>query len=273
MFGPALSVSRRRGGGVWSPVMLFAAGEQGAWYDPSDFSSQFQDSAGATPVTAAGQPVGKVLDKSGRGNHLVQATVASRPVLQQDGSGFWYWNFDGVDDSWGTAAALNLSGTNKATVWVGAQKNSDASGGVLLEHTATATATDGSFNMLAPNGALANYTQTIRGTVGFATMTSTTYAAPDSRVHSVALDTSAATVATQISPRINAAAPTTASASATPTSAGNFANATLFVGRRNNASSPFNGRVYQLIVRGASSSASDVSVVERFVGGKMGIAL
>lgn len=43
---------------------LFAAGEQGAWYDPSDFSTMFQDGAGTTPVTAVGQSVGLILDKS-----------------------------------------------------------------------------------------------------------------------------------------------------------------------------------------------------------------
>lgn len=60
---------------------LFAAGEQGAWYDPSDFSTLFQDSAGTTPVTAVQQPVGLMRDKSGRNNHATQATAASRPVL------------------------------------------------------------------------------------------------------------------------------------------------------------------------------------------------
>jgi hypothetical protein len=46
------------------PAILFANGEQGAWYDPSDLSTLFQDSAGTTPVTTAGQPVGLMLDKS-----------------------------------------------------------------------------------------------------------------------------------------------------------------------------------------------------------------
>lgn len=41
----------------------------------------YQDSAGTIPVTAVEQPVGKWLDKSGRGNHASQATSASRPVL------------------------------------------------------------------------------------------------------------------------------------------------------------------------------------------------
>ena len=59
---------------------LFSAGEQGVWYDPSDLTTLFQDSAGTTPVTATGQTVGKILDKSGRGNHATQATTASRPT-------------------------------------------------------------------------------------------------------------------------------------------------------------------------------------------------
>jgi len=48
----------------FSPLDLFASGEQGVWYDPSDLSTMFQDSAGTTPVTADGQPVGLILDKS-----------------------------------------------------------------------------------------------------------------------------------------------------------------------------------------------------------------
>jgi hypothetical protein len=66
---------------VFSPASLFAAGEQGVWYDPSDLTTLFQDSAGTTPVTAVEQPVGKMLDKSGRGNHATQTTSTKRPVL------------------------------------------------------------------------------------------------------------------------------------------------------------------------------------------------
>jgi len=50
--------------GGFSPLSLFAASEPGFWFDPSDLSTLFQDAAGTTPVTAAGQSVGLVLDKS-----------------------------------------------------------------------------------------------------------------------------------------------------------------------------------------------------------------
>ncbi len=65
----------------FSPASFFANGEQGWWYDPSNFATLFQDSAGTTPVTAVEQPVGLQLDLSGRGNHRFQSTSANRPVV------------------------------------------------------------------------------------------------------------------------------------------------------------------------------------------------
>ena len=64
-------------------ALLFGSSEPGAWYDTSDMSTLFQDSAGTVPVTAVEQPVGRILDKSGRGNHATQATTTKRPVLSR----------------------------------------------------------------------------------------------------------------------------------------------------------------------------------------------
>jgi hypothetical protein len=51
--------------GQFSPASLFAAGEQGAWYDPSDLTTLFEDAAGTIPITTPlEKPVGLVLDKS-----------------------------------------------------------------------------------------------------------------------------------------------------------------------------------------------------------------
>lgn len=53
--------------GGFSPASLFTNGEQGFWFDPSDYGTNgtlFQDSAGTTPVTAVEQAVGLMLDKS-----------------------------------------------------------------------------------------------------------------------------------------------------------------------------------------------------------------
>ena len=72
---------------------LFANNEQGLWLDFSDKSQMYQDSSGTVPVTAVSQSIGKVLDKSGNGNHAAQTASSRRPLFQADGA-----FFDGVDD-------------------------------------------------------------------------------------------------------------------------------------------------------------------------------
>jgi hypothetical protein len=93
--GAAITLRQQRAENLLAE--LFAGGQAGVWYDPSDLGTLFQDSAGTTPVTATGQPVGRILDKSGRGNHAIQATSGSRPIYRDVG-GFRYLEFDGVDD-------------------------------------------------------------------------------------------------------------------------------------------------------------------------------
>lgn len=81
----------------FTPSQLFSEGQQGAWYDPSDLATLFQDAAGTVPVTADGDPVGLMLDKSGNGNHASQSTTAAKPAYRTDGTLHWL-EFDGVDD-------------------------------------------------------------------------------------------------------------------------------------------------------------------------------
>lgn len=76
---------------------LFAGGKQGVFYNPSDLSTLWQDVAGTQPVTADGDPVGLMLDKSGNGNHASQTLSAARPIYRTDGILHWL-EFDGVDD-------------------------------------------------------------------------------------------------------------------------------------------------------------------------------
>lgn len=97
-YQPSYGVMMLSAGASFSPASLFAAGEQGAWYDVSDITTMFQDAAGTIPVTAAGQPVGRINDKSGRGNHATQSTAGARPILQQDAGSRWYLALDGTDD-------------------------------------------------------------------------------------------------------------------------------------------------------------------------------
>ena len=69
-------------GDSFDPASLFAASQQGVWYEASDISTLFQLSDGTTAVTAASDPIGYAGDKSGRANHAVQVTAARRPTYQ-----------------------------------------------------------------------------------------------------------------------------------------------------------------------------------------------
>lgn len=63
---PSLGLGLRlglSGGATFNPLIMFANNEQGFWYDPSDLTTIFQDSAGTTPG-AVGSVVGLMLDKS-----------------------------------------------------------------------------------------------------------------------------------------------------------------------------------------------------------------
>lgn len=105
---PGLKIGRGRHtltptqGGGFLPGSLFTGAQEGAVYDPSDLSTLWQDAAGTTPVTADGDPVGRIDDKSGNGNHATQSTAAARPLYKTSGGLHWLQG-DGVDD-WISAA-------------------------------------------------------------------------------------------------------------------------------------------------------------------------
>ena len=247
-------------GGGWSPLSLFASGEQGVWYDPSDFSTMFQDSAGTTPVTAVGQPVGKILDKSGRGNHASQSTAAARPVLQQDGNGKYYLAFDGVDDFLSTGS-INFTATDKMTVVAGVRKLSDAATASFVELSAALPSNNGSFAIFLPPAAgNFNAVFSVRGTSN-ASANYNIGAAPVSVVFTGQADI--ATDFARVSINGINGTPT-----ATDQGTGNFGNYPIYIGRRAGTSLPFNGRLYQLIVRGATTA--DLVRVETFVNSKTG---
>lgn len=108
-------------------TICFGSGERGAWFDPSDLSTMFQDTAGTTPVTATGQKVALLKDKSGNGQDLMQGTSAAQPTLQQDGNGNYNLGFSGAQFMYrATTNSLNL-GTDSMMVVTGAKFATSAS--------------------------------------------------------------------------------------------------------------------------------------------------
>ena len=254
--------------GGFSPASLFAGGTEGAWYDPSDLSTLFQDSAGTTPVTASGQPVGKMLDKSGRANHAVQATAARRPTYTE-GSGLSWLAFDGVDDAMATAA-IDFTGTDKMSVFAAIYKPSDSGQKIICELTSKST-NAGAFSLFTgdtnTSRRFAWSTADPQAFIGTAN-----FAGAVTAVQSVLFDRAGATTLTQIFPRVNGAIPTlTEVVNANPE--GSFANDVLHTGSRNGAKDFFHGNMYGLIVRGAASTAAEVASTEVYLATKSGVTL
>ena len=78
----------------------------GLVYEVDDFSSMFQDAAQIVPVTAVGQPVRVIRDRSSANLHLVAPSDAARPLLAQDGSGRYYLDFPDATPSMITASTI-----------------------------------------------------------------------------------------------------------------------------------------------------------------------
>lgn len=267
----ARSISRainEQEGGGFNPVSLFAAGEQGVWYDPSDLSTLFQDTAGTIPVTAAGQPVGLMRDKSGRGNHATQATATARPILQTDGDNWWLV-FDGVDDSLLTGN-VSFTTTDKMSIFTGLRKNSDAAGGMLVSHEATAGGAP-TFFVTAPEGAAATYGARSGGATNYTAKTPATFAAPRTDVLTVALDNAGmAALASVFGFRVNGASQTPILVGGTTTGGGNYGNSPLRIGRRIDGTLVFNGHLYGIIIRGVASTAQQIADTENWLSAKTG---
>lgn len=239
-----------------APFGLFAAGEQGFWFDPSDLSTMFQDSTGSTPAVVD-SPVGLIRDKSGRGNHASQATSDSRPILRADG-GLRYLEFDGTDDYLATPT-IDLGG-DVVSIFAGVRKASDASQRVVLAGAGTEQ-----LALWAPISAAATFT--------FRTVGSGTQAAATSAASFPAPITAVLTGIGDISTdtsilRING---TQAASVATDQGAGNYAAAAFHIGRRATGVLYHSGRIYQLAMVGRVATASEISAVESYVAVKSGV--
>ena len=175
-----------------------------------------------------------------------------------------YLSFDGVDDSLYSAASIDFTSTDKMTVFAGVHKASDAAVGVPLEFSSSIPANNGSFGLLAPASVASNVQFASRGTA-LDSSTKSSHPAPVTAVYTGIGNISGDLVKLRIN-GVDAASDNLDQGT------GNYGNYPLYVGRRNNASLPFNGRIYQLIVRGAQSSLSQIEATELYMKKKVGIA-
>jgi hypothetical protein len=271
-FFPASSVTgstyRLRGTGMYDmtifyPTALFASGEKGVWFDANDRSTLFQDAAGTIPVTAVGQKVGKWLDKSGNNNHATQSNTAYQPTYQIDDEGNPNVTFSGSYTQLVTPS-INFTATAQMMAAAGLHVVGSASAAVAIELGSNVDSVNGSFLFGAPS-AVADHSLYLRGT-------STLRAAVDNVVDGddiiVGLfDISQATKETQLIPRLNFTQLTGSQITWTGTTAGtgNFGNLPLFIGARSGGTLPYQGKIYEIIVRGALSTPTQVFQTETFI--------
>ncbi len=245
----------------YTPDSLFAAGEAGDWIDPSDLSRMFTDTAGTTRVTADGQSVARIDGKRG----IISLRNATNPPIYKTSAGLHWLQFDGSNDSLTSAAALNLTTTDEATVCAALRKASDAASGIVADISADLGSVTGAFALVAPSATGANsYRFTSKGTLGSDAGTGIFAAAPDTAVLTGLGDISGD--ASML--RRNGALVQTAT---TDQGTGNFGSHTLYVGARGGASLFFNGNLYFLLIRGALTSGPQLTSLEQFAARKSGV--
>lgn len=249
-------------GGVWSPIRLFNAASNGVLLDASRLDTLFQDAAGTTPVTTAGQPVGRVLDQSGGARHATQSTSAARPTYRLDIYGRAYLEFDGVDD-WLTTASMALAAGGR-TVIAALQKRSDASVGTVMETGPDWSTTPGAINLTAPaTVATGDYGSRTRPAANPANLNSaSSFAAPHMAVLSLRL--AAGNYALRVNGvALNGAQPDSVSALTAPINIGGRSNGSRF-GAIN---------LYGLVVIDRALTNAELARAEAWMAAKCGVVL
>ena len=243
----------------FSPSALFANGEEGVWYDPSDLSTLFEED-GTTPASVDG-PVGKILDKSGNGNHLIQTTETKCPTLRLAG-GLYYLEFDGVDDGL-QASAIDFTGTDAMSVFAGARKEADEVA-VVAELSNNLGANNGAFRLASIGGDVWRYSS--KGT-SVANSNASGYVPPVTSVLTGLSDISSDTAIIRVDGSQEASA-------GANQGTGNYGNHALNIGARSSGSTlQLNGRIYGVVVRGATSSAAEIASTEKYIASKTGVSI
>ena len=240
---------------------IFAAGSQGVWYDPSDFSTMFQDDAGTVPVTAAGQSVGKMLDKSGFDNHLIQATSGNRPTLEQDPLGYYYLSFDGINDV--LEAPVSFAATDEVTICSSFKCSVAGDHSVMSFGSVTSEA--GSFDFGTYLGGAILYRS---GVTPFGARATATVGASAVTVSATCNLSGATHAAENPTLRIASSQFTLTDYGSADTGGGNFGTYSFKLG---SGLSPFDGRVYGAMIFDRILSAGNINTVEYFNNQKVGL--
>jgi hypothetical protein len=223
-------------------VSVGGTGSTGATADILIWHPQFEASATATAYQ-------RVTDQY----NVTEAGVSSVSYLF----------FDGVNDSLATPTIT--PGVNKAQVFAGVRKLSDAARGIVVETSAASS--NGSFNISAPVGASPSYRFASLGTLLGIADVLTGYPSPITNVLTGIGDISGDNATL----RVNG---TQAAQSTDDQGTGNYGNFQMFIGSRGGTSLFFSGHLYGLIARfGANLDTGQISSTETWVASRTGITI
>jgi len=243
----------------FDPVSLFASGEEGAWYDPADLNTLFQDTAGTIPVTASGQTVARINDKSGNGNHATQEIIWARPTYKTDGTLHWL-EFDGVGDFMVTPDIT--PDIDKSQIFIGARRSSENTA-ILVETGPTIATTNGTLGIFYNSSLGYNFSN--RGTSRVLAQIASSVSPISHVISGIGDITEDITTI-----RLNQSAATELG----DLGSGNYSTQPLYIGRRVNGDFPFDGNVYGLILRfGANLEVNTIGQVEVYISDKTGVVL
>ena len=239
-----------------SPDTLFAMAIS---FSSADNTLLFTDN-GTSGIYIWGAQLLTAADAFATGNRYQRIAAAT----DYDTSGFLpYLAFGGTQAM--STGSIDFTATDKMTVWAGVTKLSDALQTGLFETSASYSANNGAFVM---QFVTASFQTGVRGNANNSRNYSG-FGAPSTDVLTAQITTAAANSSAAIAVNVdNVFVAGTNDASAIST--GNFGNHSLFIGSRNNASNYFTGRLYSTIIRGAQSTAAEISATEAWVNARTG---
>lgn len=247
-------------------TQLFANNEQGFAFDFNDLSTMYQDAAGTIPVTGVGQPVGRVLDKSGCGNHASQSTSAKRPILQQNATtGAYYLAFDGVDDCLVTSN-INFNGQNNLSLFASIIFNNLSSTSQAIAELSTASwQTQGTFSLIRGYSGTNSYAlrRNFSTNGAFEDLVSQNNTNTKAVLTGIINSTTSEEYMRNFGTLIGSKALTASSNS--------FKNYPLYIGIGEVTRYPLNGNLYSLIGVARIASTAEITNIEKIIARNIGV--
>ena len=243
--------------GIGGSTPLIPTTNLTTWYDPSDLTTLFQDAAGTTPVTSDNDPVGKMLDKSGLGNHATQSNDTLRPLYKTSGGLHWL-DFDGTTMLMDIPTTFAGAASSDNTIIAGSSVED------LSSNYIYGSAGDLGIEQLITSGKIRPVVLTTAGTL---VANGTTVLQNAARISTIEWDRSAGTLKGWDDQALEV------DLSGTP--ADKRAPLASWLGQGSSAASSgfFDGKIYGVTVYDAQLSDDDRNAVEVYMAGKSGVTL